>query len=64
MKHFDVMIATAQQVDLVILRSSNDASYLWSRYKMKDNQTQSKCKEIYATNETVGYKAKDSKKLE
>lgn len=64
MKHFDVMIATAQQVDLVILRSSNDASYLWSRYKMKDNQTQSKCKEIYATNELWDIKLKTQKKLE
>lgn len=55
MKHFDIMIATAQQVDLVILKSSNEsASYLWSRYKMKDNQTESKSKEIYATNEIVG----------
>lgn len=53
------MIATAQQVDqvdLVILKSSNESgSYLWSQYKMKDKQTESKCKEIYATNEIVGY---------
>lgn len=59
MKHFDIMIATAQQVDqvdLVILKSSNESgSYLWSQYKMKDKQTESKCKEIYATNEIVGY---------
>lgn len=49
------MIATAQQVDLVVLKSSNDsASYLWSRNKMNDNQTESKCKEIYTTNEIVG----------